>query len=167
MRIQLRIGKIEDPKLKEVVTNAKPTIRILGHIKLKIFKEDRIFEALIDTGAHISVIPKKIWEGAEAKVLGSYAIRGIVSKKECEVPVKIGKITLKLIDKTGYETEEKEILAYLAETNEVPLILGFRDLLEDFKLVLDVKTKEAYLEDKTIGLIAPSNWILKRDNHAG
>ena len=48
----------------------------------------------------------------------------------------IGKIKLKLIDEEN-ETGEIEIYAYLAMTDEVPLIIGLKDLLTRFRVCFD------------------------------
>jgi hypothetical protein len=74
-----------------------------------------------------------------------YAIRGVVPKKECFLPVTIGEVSCILLDKEE-STERIKVKAYLAHSNEVPLIIGFKDLLDSFGIYLNFKENLAYLE---------------------
>jgi len=47
----------------------------------------------------------------------------------------------------GNQTKETEIHAYLALTDEVPLILGFKDLLTEFRLCFSYPD-EAWIEER-------------------
>jgi hypothetical protein len=68
-----------------------------------------------------------------------------VPREECALPIVIGDISCVLVDREG-QSEELQISAYLALTDDVPLVIGFWDLLERFKLCMDYRNKEAYLE---------------------
>ena len=103
--------------------------------------------AIIDTGAFISLIPRSIWKNVEHEEIARHSVKGIVPKKECSIDVIIGKIKVKLIDEEN-ETNEMDIYAYLAMTDEVPLILGFKDLLSKFRVCFDYGENEAFLEEK-------------------
>jgi hypothetical protein len=48
----------------------------------------------------------------------------------------------------GNLSPELEILAFLAKTDQVPLILGFARLLERFPVHFDYEGGEAYIEEK-------------------
>jgi hypothetical protein len=48
----------------------------------------------------------------------------------------------------GNLSPELEILAFLAKTDQVPLILGFAGLLERFPVHFDYEGGEAYIEEK-------------------
>jgi len=104
-----------------------------------------IHDALIDTGAFISLIPFSIWKDADVKRLGSHSVGGIISKQECVIPVIIGKVDIRLIDEEN-QTEKINIHAYLALTDEIPLIIGFKDVLSSFRICFDYKKDAAWLE---------------------
>jgi len=104
-------------------------------------------DAILDTGAFISLIPFSIWKDVEVERLADYHVKGVVPKEECSIPVIIGRINLRLMDE---ETESREITAhaYLALTDEVPLIIGFKDLLDQCVVHFDYQSKEAWIEEK-------------------
>ena len=45
--------------------------------------------AIVNTGAPISLVPQKIWRRCVTKVIGETELRGVVSKKECVLVVKV------------------------------------------------------------------------------
>lgn len=71
--------------------------------------------------------------------------RGIVPKKECSLPVTIGEVSCILLDKEE-RTKRIKVKSYLAHSNEVPLIIGFKDLLDRFGIYLNFEKNLAYLE---------------------
>ena len=103
------------------------------------------YSAILDTGAHASFIPFKIWSRCPVNFTAEYIVRGIVPKEECFLPVMIGDISCILVDRER-QSEELKISAYLALTDDVPFVIGFWDLLERFKLCMDYRNKEAYLD---------------------
>jgi len=107
--------------------------------------EFSIQDSILDTGAFISLIPFSIWKDVEVERLADYYVKGVVPKEECSIPVIIGRINLRLMDE---ETQSKEIRvhAYLALTDEVPLIIGFKDLLDQCAVHFDYQSKEGYVE---------------------
>lgn len=102
---------------------------------------------IVDTGAPLSVIPLRMWENASVTKLAEHTIRGIVPKEECSIPVSVGRIKCVLLDEEKV-SKEYEIVAYLALTNKVPLILGFKNLLEKFNVYFDFSNGMGYLESK-------------------
>ena len=72
-------------------------------------------------------------------------VRGVVPKEECALPILIGDISCVFADRDR-QSEELKISAYLALTDDIPLVIGFWDLLEKFRLIMDYRSKEAYLE---------------------
>ena len=103
------------------------------------------YPAILDTGAHATLIPFKVWTECLVKFTAQHIVRGVVPREECSIPILIGDISCILVDKQR-RSEELEISAYLALTDDVPLVIGFWDLLERFKLCMDYRNKEAYLE---------------------
>jgi len=104
------------------------------------------FPAIIDTGAHTSLVPFDIWSICKTKILANHHVRGLVPKKECKIDVQVGELTGALIDRKNLSKRYK-FLSYFAPTNEVPLILGFKELLSKLKLFVDYKNNIAWLEE--------------------
>ena len=89
--------------------------------------------------------PFSIWKDADVKRLGNHSVGGINQKQECAIPVIIGKIDVGLIDEEN-QTEKTNIHAYLALTDEIPLIIGFKDMLSSFRICFDYKKDAAWIE---------------------
>jgi len=100
--------------------------------------------AVIDTGAPLSLLPLYIWEQCKVEKIRDSVIRGVVPRPECVLPVTLANLTCMLVDGQN-KTSELPIKAQLAHTDEVPLVIGFRDLLDSVELHIDYKRKVAYL----------------------
>jgi hypothetical protein len=142
-RIKLYFCKFENPDLIDVDIGI---IRLFCEVAF-VSKEGYTdsYSAILDTGAPVSIIPYHIWSMLKVNKLKDYVIRGIVPKKECFLPVTIGEIFCILLDREQ-STEEIKIKSYLVHSNGVPLIIGFKDLLDSFGIYLDFRKKIAYLE---------------------
>ena len=109
-------------------------IRLLGKVQFKAkvgWTESEI--GIIDTGAPLSLIPLDMWQDLQVKILADSSIRGIVPKKQCVLPVKVGSITIRVIDEE-HISKPLNILLNLAPHNKVPLIFGFQNLLSEVKV---------------------------------
>lgn len=106
------------------------------------------YPVIVDTGAHTSVIPLSIWKKLIYEKLGEYKMFGLSKKEECSIPVDIGKITCIIVDESGNQTNELDIFAFLAQTDQVPLILGFKGLLERLNVVFNFNKNIAYAEEE-------------------
>lgn len=121
-------------------------IRLLGIIQFLSHNSWNDPEyAIIDTGAPISLVPQYLWENSAISVMGDTELRGVIQKKECILPVKVAKIILRLMD-IKYLTKEIEIKAYLAPNDNVPLIIGFEDLLSEFDIFFSYSSQEAFIK---------------------
>lgn len=103
------------------------------------------YTAIIDTGAPVSLIPESIWEQCDVQKFGDDKIRGIVPKEDCALAVAAGQIRCVLFDDQN-ETPELFCRADLAYSDEVPLLLGFKDLLERMNVCFDYSHKNAFIE---------------------
>lgn len=103
------------------------------------------YPAIIDTGAHTSVIPLKIWKDAEHKIFAQHYIKGIVPSARMDVEV--GELSAVLVDLVNVSNEYK-FLSYFSPNDSTPLILGFKELLSNFKLTIDHSKKFVWLEEK-------------------
>lgn len=148
MIIKLDITEIEDIELKE--KNIKPYLftRIFCSVVYETESDYIIQKALVDTGAIVSLLPKRIWERLKMDFIGEHTVKGIVKRQECVLPVKIGTLNCKLIDDQN-ETPWFSILAYCVDSDDVPVILGMKDALEKFKIEIDAKTETGYLTFET------------------
>ena len=142
-RINLWIDRTtRDLELGKKIPIFKPLIRVKGYILFDGREEPEI--AIVDTGAHISLIPLFIWEYLDVEILAEHRMSGIVPEKK--MPVNVGYVTGRLIDSEGNESKEIRFLCYLAFTNKVNLLLGMRDLLERFDFYLKFSNEVAWLE---------------------
>ena len=143
IKINLEINReIRDKELELKITNFKPLIRIFGKIKFQNLGLPE--DVIIDTGAHISLIPFQLWKDLDVHIIAQHHIGGVVPEKN--IPVNVGYIKAKIVDEEENSTDELEFLSYLALTSKVPLILGMRDLLEKFDLYILFSKDKAYLE---------------------
>jgi hypothetical protein len=122
-------------------------IRILCKVAFKTdggYSEPEEY-AIIDTGSPISIIPPRVWATSKVRVLKDYKITGLVDKEECKLPVSFSELTCRLLDEENI-TGDLSIKADLAYTDELPIILGFSDLLDEIVIHIDCKNDLAYLE---------------------
>lgn len=147
MRVNLVLKTLTSPELEQKVKGLE-VIRLLASVQFKTPAGwSKPYDAIVDTGAPISLLPKFIWEKLARVELADHEVFGIAGKPECSIPVKIGKVTCFLEDDAGHRTKEIEIYAYLAQTDEVSLILGFKELLAKLVLYCDYRRQLAYVEE--------------------
>ncbi len=106
------------------------------------------FSAIIDTGAHTSVIPLSIWKEIAYTKQGKHKIFGLSKKEECSLIGELAQVSLILIDDEASQTKELNAIAFLAETDQIPVILGFKGLLEHLRVAFDYQNELAYADDK-------------------
>ena len=142
-KINLEIDRTtRDRELEKKIPGFKPLIRIFSMVG---FNELEFPEnAIIDTGAHISVMPFDIWEKLNVQIMAEHKMQDLLPDKS--TPVNVGYVKAKIIDDTGNTTNQLRFLSYLAFTNKIPLILGMRDVLEKFNLHILFSRNQAYLE---------------------
>lgn len=145
MKVKLFFMTSYDKEIEKKIKNFD-IIRLKTFIQFKT-KEgwSEPFDAIIDTGAPTSLIPMYIWNQVEHDTIAEHNIHGISRKPECAIPIKIGRVSCILIDEEGNKTEELNIHSYLVLSNEVPLILGFKDLLSKFSTSFNYQKQEAYI----------------------
>ena len=135
-----------DKELYEKLHGRSKVIRV--HCMVR-FKEtggfSKPFPAIIDTGAHTSLLPKRIWESSSHNILGNHHIAGLVPGAKLDV--NIGEVTAILTDIINTSNEYK-FLCFLSPNDNIPLILGFKELLENFKIIINHKENIVSLEEK-------------------
>jgi len=105
----------------------------------------KTWNAIVDTGAHTTLIPEYIWEKLYYEPLSESLFLGIKSNLLCSVPCKVAKIYTYLLDEENNTTKPFIIHAYLAKSNDVPLIFGVSTALERFDLSINYKNKTGFL----------------------
>jgi len=145
MRIDLRFVEIPDIELLKEGFLLR-VIRIICQVRFRTEKGWTYTEkAILDTGAPTSVLPQDIWERISVNSLVDYTVGGIVPKEECILKGHLAEVECILHDDQN-ETPPISIVAFLAPTSEIPLVIGFRDLLTKFHVSFDYRKKEAWLE---------------------
>lgn len=150
MRVNLFFRVSKDPALEEKVKGIE-VIRFKALVRFQTPDGwTDVYEAIVDTGAHVSLIPLSIWQESVRAELADHTVRGIVPKPDCSLPVKLGKLRYRLLDREGHRTKPLDIHAFLAPTDEVSLILGFKDLLMQFAHHFDYRTDTAYIDTRRL-----------------
>ncbi len=102
MSIKLWFKSIPNPKLEEKLPGIGDFTRLFCSIKFRGSNGwSKTRDAIVDTGAPISVIPLDIWTDIENEILTEHEIQGINPRKECALPALIGKATCILLDEEG------------------------------------------------------------------
>lgn len=147
VKVNLYFIEIEDVGLKNKPGEHGNLTRLIGKVKFKTRRGwSKTFDALIDTGAHTTLIPLSIWQDIETDILSDHEVKGILAKKECGVPVKVAKVKTVMFDLEGNQTDELEILAYMSLIENVPLLIGFRDVLDKFNVCFNYQQNTAFIE---------------------
>lgn len=123
-------------------------IRLIATIRLKTRDAwTRAYDAIVDTGNPISIIPFSIWSKAQVRLLlpDKTKLYGIGADDKTAVSGKLAEVigVFRAPQKTS---QPIRIKAHILEDDSAPLLIGFEDILTDVKLVSDYKSKEAYLE---------------------
>jgi hypothetical protein len=118
-------------------------VRLVGDVSFRTSEGWSItYDAIIDTGCPITVIPHSRWEKIEHRMilpqtsldLGGGTVTG-----------QLGEVTLRF----HYNNDMSPSLtvkAHLLDGDDRPFILGFEDILTDIRLVSDFAADTAYLE---------------------
>lgn len=146
MKIKLDIAEIEDVELKEKDIKPNSFTRIFCSVLCETDSDPLFQKALVDTGAIVSLLPVRIWSKLKINFIGEHTVKGIVKRKECILPVKIGILSCKVIDDEN-ETPWISILTYCVDSDDVPVIFGMKDALDGFKIEINTKLNEGYLID--------------------
>lgn len=142
-RIELWVYRRLMPDLAEMGVQGA---RILCAVAFKT--EDDYTEtewAIIDTGSPLSIIPQWVWKQCPVIIRKDHDIRGLVPKEECVLRASFGEITCCLLDEHNV-TDDLTIEVDFVYSDELPIILGLRDLLERGVVYLDCQNDQAYLE---------------------
>lgn len=122
--------------------------RIMSWVQFKTENDwSKPENVIIDTGAHSSIIPNTVWRNVDHEILTDLSIKGLVNREECMIPGWIGTLELKFLDARNNETAPFKIHALFASIDEIPLLIGLKDLLDSMEINLNKRAGEAYLKD--------------------
>jgi len=146
--IELEFARIVDEELNRITKRNDEFVRIYSRVIFERNSEPlEPILALVDTGAFISLLPQFIWEDIDINFIGDYHVRGIIKKRECSIDVKVGITKCRLTDRFGHTSEPFEALVYCAYTNEVPAIIGLKDIMERFSICINIENNRGELNE--------------------
>ena len=101
------------------------------------------YEAIVDTGAPLSILPARFWKQIEADVLCADEIAGIVP--EAKLSVQTGEVAASLMDR-NHSLPALRFKAHLSDDDRIPLVLGFDGVLSRSILHVDSLQSQGYLD---------------------
>lgn len=99
--------------------------------------------AWVDTGAPLTVLPKSLWQGLPLERIASDISLSIGGQN---MVVDVAKVWIAVSDLTHGLSMQLSVRAYLSRSDELPVVLGWEDLLTRCVLRCDHAAKIAFLE---------------------
>jgi predicted aspartyl protease len=144
IKIDLEFETKLDSELLSVGISTR-LIRLISSLRLKTSKAwTDPYKAIIDTGSPITLIPKHVWEKVSIKRISPTPIK-LLGLGSGTVSGKLAQVLIIFLDKERL-SPPISLKALLVDSDTVPLIIGFEDVLTDIKLVCDYTTKTASLQ---------------------
>jgi len=101
------------------------------------------FWMMYDTGAAVSLLPLRFFDILGVRKYASVKLMGI--SPEMEIWARLTRARLRFIDAKGKKSPEMEAWVAIAERNDVPLIIGLKDIADKHSFATDPKLKRFYL----------------------
>jgi hypothetical protein len=122
-------------------------VRLLSDISLRsALGWGKFHPAVVDTGTPVSMLPRRIWRGAEFTPIGTTMAGGILARDECRISVTLAKVSCILTDGRA-SIGPLCMHASLADSDEAPTLLGIADVLEQHILSVNIGGEQADLEE--------------------
>ncbi len=102
------------------------------------------FTLIYDTGAVVSLLPAMFYSLLEVKRSAPIKLSGI--SPEIEVGARLTRAGLRLHDESGKTSKGFQAWIAIAEKDNVPLILGLKDVSDTHDFRVDSKKKRFYLD---------------------
>lgn len=123
-------------------------IRLKGGVQLKTKEGWSLpYSAIIDTGAHTSILPLSVWKEILFQPIRKYRMFGLSKNEACALLGTLATVNLILVDEEGNQSTEMEAVFFLAETDQVPILFGFNGLLDKLNVLFNFKENSGYVED--------------------
>ena len=104
------------------------------------------FTMIYDTGAVVSLLPALFYDLLSVEKSAPVKLSGIAP--EVEVSARLTRTSLRLRDAWGRSSPRIEAWMAIAERNNVPLILGLKDVSQTHDFRVDAKKRMFYLDFK-------------------
>jgi len=95
------------------------------------------FPLIYDIGAIITLLPSRMFKLLKVNRYAKATLRGISPKPELKV--RLCRLTLKLQDENGNQSPELSVSSAISFRDDVPFILGMKDLATKHSLIADFK----------------------------
>ncbi len=148
MRVSCPIFQDPHPPSVEV-GHPVPAGRLFAQLSLRTDTGWAPFRAVVvDTGAPITLLPKRLWEHATFFSRGRAKIGGLTRRPECLIDATLAEVDC-LISDGAVAIGPLRIHAYLADSDEVAALLGFAGILNRLVLHIDAAGEGAYFESRS------------------
>lgn len=104
----------------------------------------RLHRMIYDTGAVISLLPSSYYTILDIRKSAPAKLGGVTP--ETEVKVRLARLKFRFVDLDGNNSPEVEAWFAIAERDDVPRIIGLKDISPTHKLVVDAKSGVFSLE---------------------
>ena len=149
IRVNLYFENDYDNELLSKLPDYDGLLRLKGTVTFrKLQGWTEVLHAIIDTGAHTSTLPKWLWSEIERTKLTDHHVRGLVPGKECVMDVEVAWVRAMIVDVEGNRTDEIRFRALLVPSDEIPIVIGFKDLLERFEVCFNFPQRRAHIESR-------------------
>ncbi|MFW9882472.1 MAG: hypothetical protein ACFFG0_56135 [Candidatus Thorarchaeota archaeon] len=105
-----------------------------------------VTDAIFDTGAPISLFPKRILKKIPNVRLIPHTFWGIVNKHECQVKAEIGVVAIRFKDLLGKTSPILEIPVAFTDMTNIPHLIGLKGIIEQVKVIIDYQADEFSLQ---------------------
>jgi len=126
-------------------------IRLIAKVGFRLpdNSSSKLYDAILDTGAVVSVLPRSIWRRISREIkVADASFGGISGRKQCQIKCSIGTVSCFLTDEQGNRSRDYHIPAFLAKTDKVPLIIGFAGMVQHMQSCFYHETGEAWVEER-------------------
>ena len=108
---------------------------------------ERLVRLRLDTCSSITLLTKGLCEELNLKEYVTHWVMGIVPEEICKLPVKIFKTQARIEDLKGNISKNFEAWIACSKRNDTPLILGIKEIFENFKLEVNPIKEELRLKE--------------------
>jgi len=114
-RIGLTFRRLPD---LELLHRGIAHIRLFCTVQFETPAKDVFIQpAIVDTGAPLCLVPSDLWERVRTQQFETTRIGGLLARKECAVPARVGILAMTLLDPQGH-SKRLTVRAFLAQTTK-------------------------------------------------
>jgi len=128
-------------------------IRLRTHVILSTAPTAPVPAAVIDTGAPLSLFPRRLWQRAQIRFFEEdteafrdfVAIRGL-DRRAPRLSCQFGSARIAIFDLQGNSSGWLEVPAYLSDRDDITFTLGFAGFLDRGRLLVDYPARRASID---------------------